>query len=184
MPEGPDGRGLEHGRNGTMTGILQHELIVDNFAGGGGASLGIERALGRSPDIAVNHDPEAIAMHKANHPDTHHFCEDVWAVDPVEACGSRPVGLAWFSPDCKHFSKAKGGKQVSKRIRGLAWVVVRWAKAVRPRVIILENVEEFQDWGPLTEDGMPCPMRKGFTFQRWLAQLKNLGYRVEWRELR
>jgi DNA (cytosine-5)-methyltransferase 1 len=162
----------------------EDELIVDNFAGGGGASLGIEMGLGRSPDIAINHDPEAIAMHKANHPDTHHFCEDVWEVNPIEACGGRPVGLAWFSPDCKHFSKAKGGKPVSKKIRGLAWIVVKWAKAVRPRVIILENVEEFKDWGPLDDEGMPCRERKGQTFQRWKAQLKNLGYHVEWRELR
>lgn len=160
------------------------ELIVDNFAGGGGASLGIEMGLGRSPDIAINHDPEAIAMHKANHPETHHYCEDVWDVNPIKACAGRPVGLAWFSPDCCHFSKAKGGKPVSKKIRGLAWIVVKWAKAVRPRVIILENVEEFKDWGPLDDEGMPCRERKGQTFQRWKAQLKNLGYHVEWRELR
>jgi DNA (cytosine-5)-methyltransferase 1 len=164
--------------------IGQHELIVDNFAGGGGASLGIGMALGRSPDIAINHDPEAIAMHAANHPETKHYCEDVWYVDPVEACDGRPVGLAWFSPDCKHFSKAKGGKPVSKKIRGLAWVVIRWAKAVKPRVIILENVEEFQTWGPLTADGMPCPLRKGQTFRRWKTQLENLGYQVSTRELR
>lgn len=165
-------------------GLLPDELIVDNFAGGGGASLGIEMALGRAPDIAINHDREAIAMHAANHPDTRHYCEDVWQVDPIEACAGRPVGLAWFSPDCKHFSKAKGGKPVSKKIRGLAWIVVKWAKAVQPRVIILENVEEFRDWGPLDDEGMPCPKRKGRTFQRWLAQLRNLGYEVEWRELR
>lgn len=164
--------------------IPSSELIVDNFAGGGGASLGIEMALGRSPDIAINHDPEAVAMHQANHPDCEHYCESVWEVDPVKACGGRPVGLAWFSPDCKHFSKAKGGKPVNKNIRGLAWIVVKWAKLVRPRVIILENVEEFQQWGPLTDEGLPCPKRKGFTFRRWLAQLKNLGYAVEWRELR
>ena len=165
-------------------GLLPNELIVDNFAGGGGASLGIEMALGRSPDIAINHDREAIAMHSANHPDTTHYCEDVWEVNPIEACRGRPVGLAWFSPDCKHFSKAKGGKPVSKKIRGLAWIVVKWAKAVQPRVIILENVEEFQDWGPLDDEGYPCPERRGKTFQRWLAQLRNLGYVVEWRELR
>jgi DNA (cytosine-5)-methyltransferase 1 len=164
---------------------IQHdELIVDNFAGGGGASLGIEMALGRSPDIAVNHDPEAVAMHEANHPRTRHLCGDVWDVNPREVCGDRPVGLAWFSPDCKHFSKAKGGKPVEKGIRGLAWVAIRWAAAVRPRVIILENVEEFQGWGPLLEDGRPCPERRGFTFRRWLARLKNLGYQVELRELR
>ncbi|MCE9567439.1 MAG: DNA cytosine methyltransferase [Planctomycetes bacterium] len=161
-----------------------HELIIDNFAGGGGASLGIEMGLGRSPDIAINHDPEAIAMHKANHPHSRHYCENVWEVNPIEACAGRPVGLAWFSPDCKHFSKAKGGKPVSKKIRGLAWIVVKWAKAVQPRVIILENVEEFKDWGPLDDEGMPCRVRKGTTFNRWKAQLQNLGYRVEWRELR
>ena len=172
---------LDHG---ISFGLLPTELIVDNFAGGGGASLGIEMALGRSPDIAINHDPEAITMHTANHPDTKHYCEDVWQVNPIEACAGRQVGLAWFSPDCKHFSKAKGGKPVSKKIRGLAWIVVKWAKAVQPRVIILENVEEFQDWGPLDDDGFPCRERKGKTFQRWLTQLRNLGYQVEWRELR
>jgi DNA (cytosine-5)-methyltransferase 1 len=172
---------LDHG---ISFGLLPSELIVDNFAGGGGASLGIEMALGRSPDIAINHDAEAITMHAANHPGTKHFCEDVWEVNPIEACAGRPVGLAWFSPDCKHFSKAKGGKPVSKKIRGLAWIVVKWAKAVQPRVIILENVEEFQDWGPLDDENRPCPQRKGKTFQRWLAQLRNLGYVVEWRELR
>ena len=170
--------------HGISFGLLPSELIVDNFAGGGGASLGIEMALGRSPDIAINHDPEAITMHSANHPDTQHYCEDVWEVNPVEACAGRSVGLAWFSPDCKHFSKAKGGKPVSKKIRGLAWIVVKWAKAVQPRVIILENVEEFQDWGPLDDEGYPCPERKGKTFQQWHAQLRNLGYHVEWRELR
>lgn len=161
-----------------------HELIIDNFAGGGGASLGIEFGTGRRVDIAINHDPEALAVHRANHPETIHYCEDVWTVDPVAACGGRPVGLAWFSPDCKHFSKAKGAKPVSKKIRGLAWVVIRWAKAVRPRVIMLENVEEFADWGPVLEDGRPCPLRKGFTFRRWLKQLQNLGYDVDMRELR
>lgn len=125
------------------------ELIVDNFAGGGGASTGIELATGRSVDIAINHDPAAIAMHEANHPETEHYCESVWDVDPREATGGRPVGLAWFSPDCKHFSKAKGGKPVEKGIRGLAWVALRWAATVRPRVIMLENVEEFQGWGPI-----------------------------------
>lgn len=164
--------------------IAPDELIVDNFAGGGGASLGIGMALGRSPDIAINHDAEAIAMHAANHPETKHYCEDVWHVDPVEACDGRPVGLAWFSPDCKHFSKAKGGKPVSKKIRGLAWVVIRWAKAVKPRVIILENVEEFKDWGPVLADGQPCPLRKGQTFRRWKSQLENLGYEVKLKELR
>jgi DNA (cytosine-5)-methyltransferase 1 len=160
------------------------ELIIDSFAGGGGASTGIERALGRSPDIAINHSPEAIAMHRLNHPATRHFCEDVWQVDPREATGGRPVGLAWFSPDCTHFSKAKGGKPRSKKIRGLAWAVYRWAKAVRPRVIALENVEEFADWGPLLDDGRPCPVRRGMTFRRWCRQLENLGYEIDARELR
>lgn len=164
--------------------MFPHELIVDNFAGGGGASLGIQLALGRSPDIAINHDAEAIAMHTANHPGTRHYCEDVWDVDPRAATGGRAVGLAWFSPDCKHFSKAKGGKPVDKKIRGLAWVAIRWAAAVHPRVIVLENVEEFQTWGPLLDDGKPCPLRKGLTFRRWHKQLANLGYHIEMRELR
>jgi DNA (cytosine-5)-methyltransferase 1 len=137
-----------------------NEIVVDNFAGGGGASTGIEIAIGRSVDIAINHDPAAIAMHRANHPKTEHYTEDVWKVDPVEACAGRPVALAWFSPDCKHHSKAKGGKPVSKKIRGLAWVAVKWAKAVKPRVIMLENVEEFQDWGRLDEKNRPDPRYK------------------------
>lgn len=164
------------------------ELIVDAFAGGGGASTGIEMALGRSPDIAINHDPDAIAMHAANHPATRHMMSDVWSVDPVAVCDGRPVGLLWASPDCKHFSKAKGGKPVAKNIRDLAWVVIRWAEAVRPRVICLENVEEFRTWGPLVEVGpdkfLPCPDRKGQTFDRWVGELRRLGYVVEWRELR
>ena len=164
--------------------IHEDELVVDNFAGGGGASLGIEWALGRSPDIACNHDPEAVAMHEANHPRTRHFCEDVWKVDPVEACRGKRPALAWFSPDCKHFSKAKGGKPVEKKIRGLAWVVVRWARAVKPRVIMLENVEEFEEWGPLLDDGMPDPLKRGFTFRRWVGQLRAAGYVVETRVLR
>ena len=125
------------------------ELIIDNFAGGGGASTGMEMALGRAVDIAIDHDAEAVLMHQANHHRTAHLCEDVWTVDPCQIVNGRPVGLAWFSPDCKHFSKAKGGKPVARKIRGLAWVVVRYAMKVRPRVIMLENVEEFQDWGPL-----------------------------------
>lgn len=158
------------------------ELVVDNFAGGGGASTGIEQAIGRPVDLAINHDAEAIALHAANHPGTRHFCEDVWEVDPVVACGGRPVGIAWFSPDCTHFSRAKGTAPVSQGIRGLAWVVIRWAKAVRPRVIVLENVEEFQTWGPL--DGQrPDQARAGETFRAWLAQLTELGYRVEFRAL-
>lgn len=159
------------------------ELIVDNFAGGGGASTGIELATGSSVDIAINHDPAAIAMHRANHPNSKHYCENVWDVDPIEACGGRPVGLAWFSPDCKHFSKAKGGKPVEKAIRGLAWVAIKWAKLVRPRVIILENVEEFTTWGPLL-DNFPDPARKGETFRRFVHALRRYRYNVEWSELR
>jgi DNA (cytosine-5)-methyltransferase 1 len=163
---------------------VEDELIIDNFAGGGGASLGIELAVGRSPDYAINHDVEAVALHQANHPDTVHFKTDVWEIDPTVLCAGRPVGLAWFSPNCQHFSKAKGGKPLNKRIRGLAWVVTRWARAVKPRVIILENVEEFQTWGPLGKDGRPCKARKGFTFRRWWRQLEGCGYRVESRELK
>lgn len=146
-------------------------LIVDNFAGGGGASTGIEMAIGRSVDIAINHDPDAIAMHKANHPQTKHYCEDVWQVDPVEACDGNPVALAWFSPDCKHFSRAKGGKPVDKNIRGLAWVAIKWAALVRPRVIMLENVPEIQTWGPLGEDGKPIKERAGETFDGFISAL-------------
>lgn len=164
--------------------IAPSELIVDSFAGGGGASCGIEWALGRSPDVAINHDAEAIALHAANHPGSKHYQEDVWKVDPHEATQGRPVGLMWLSPDCKHFSKAKGGKPVSKRVRGLAWVAVRWAQAVRPRVIVLENVEEFQTWGPVLDDGRPCPKRKGRTFRAFKRKLERLGYVVDHRELR
>lgn len=148
------------------------EIIVDNFAGGGGASTGIELAIGRSVDIAINHDENAIAMHKTNHPDTLHYCESVFDVDPVAATGGNPVGLAWFSPDCRHFSKAKGAKPVKKEIRGLAWVVIRWALAKRPRVMMLENVEEFKTWGPLLEDEMrPDPKRTGETFAAFVGML-------------
>ncbi|EYS89489.1 type II restriction endonuclease subunit M [Cupriavidus sp. SK-4] len=160
------------------------EIIVDNFAGGGGASCGIELALGRHADIAINHDPEAVGMHAMNHPQTEHHCESVWDVDPLDLVKGRPVGLAWFSPDCKHFSKAKGGKPRDKKIRGLAWVAMRWAALVRPRVIILENVEEFQTWGPVLADGNPCPRRKGDTFRSFVRQLHEKGYAVEWREMR
>lgn len=147
------------------------EIFVDNFAGGGGASTGIEIAIGRNVDIAINHDPDAIAMHKANHPNSEHYCEDVWEVDPVEACDGRPVALAWFSPDCKHFSKAKGGKPVDKNIRGLAWVSIRWALMVRPRIIMLENVPEIQTWGPLGDDNRPVKERSGETFNGFIKIL-------------
>lgn len=163
--------------------MIHGELIVDNFAGGGGASTGIELATGYSVDIAINHDPEAIRMHKVNHPNTEHYCENVWAVDPVKACNGHPVGLAWFSPDCKHFSKAKGGKPKDKNIRGLAWVALRWAGLVRPRVIMLENVEEFKTWGPLNRRHHPIKSRQGKTFEKFVQQLTDLGYKVEFREL-
>lgn len=179
-----------------------HKLIVDFFAGGGGASKGIEMALGRSPDIAVNHDAVAIAMHRANHPATLHLQNDVWSVMPalVRLIGNRPVGLFHASPDCKHFSKAKGGKPVKRAIRDLAWVVVRFCQRFRPEVVTLENVEEFAGWGPLvqkTGDGgqgifdtqhrpvmVPCKRRRGQTFHQWIAALRRLGYAVEWQERR
>jgi DNA (cytosine-5)-methyltransferase 1 len=163
---------------------MQREIIVDNFCGGGGASTGINIAIGRPVDIAINHDPAAISMHKANHPNTEHYCENVWEIDPREACKGRPVALCWFSPDCKHFSKAKGGKPVEKNIRGLAWVAVRWAATVHPRVIILENVEEFKTWGPLTIEGMSDLKQKGRTFNSFINALKRQGYKVDYRELR
>ncbi|QDL92519.1 DNA cytosine methyltransferase [Paroceanicella profunda] len=164
--------------------VDDRELITDSFAGGGGASTGIEMALGRSPDYAIDHDAEALALHAANHPDTVHVSKNIWQVDPLELIGRRPVGLSWSSPDCKHFSKAKGGRPLKRNIRDLAWTVVLWAKRVRPRVIILENVEEFRTWGPLTVDGKPCPQRRGETFARWVRELQRLGYKVEHRELR
>lgn len=163
--------------------MINGELIVDNFAGGGGASTGIEMATGISVDIAINHDPEAIRMHKANHPSTKHYCESVWDVDPIKVCKGHPVALAWFSPDCKHFSKAKGGKPKDKNIRGLAWVALRWAGKVRPRVIMLENVEEFKTWGPLNRGHRPIKAKSGVTFRKFIHQLEDLGYQVEYREL-
>ena len=163
--------------------MIDGELIVDNFAGGGGASTGIEMATGMSVDIAINHDPEAIKMHKANHPSTRHYCESVWDVDPIKACKGHPVGLAWFSPDCKHFSKAKGGKPKDKNIRGLAWVTCRWAALVRPRVIMLENVEEFKTWGPLNRSHRPIKKKQGETFKKFVRQLEELGYEVQTKEL-
>ena len=161
---------------------LFDEIIVDNFAGGGGASTGIELATGRPVTIAINHDPDAILMHRTNHPHTTHYQASVWDVDPVEVCRGRPVGLAWFSPDCKHFSKAKGAALVDRNIRGLAWIVLRWAGKVRPRVIILENVEEFVTWGPVRK-GRPVKKKAGQTFQKWKSQLQGLGYHVEHREI-
>lgn len=161
------------------------EIIVDNFAGGGGASTGIELALGRPVDIAINHDVNAIAMHKQNHPFTEHYCESVWDVNPEEVCRGRKVALMWLSPDCKHFSKAKGGKPVEKHIRGLAWIALRWAATVKPRVIILENVEEFKTWGRIDKTtGRPDEKHKGETFRSFVNALKHHGYAVEWKELR
>ncbi len=158
------------------------EIIVDNFAGGGGASTGIEIATGMAVAIAINHDPAAILMHKTNHPYTEHLQASVWDVDPKTVCRGRPVGLAWFSPDCKHFSKAKGAALVDRKIRGLAWITLRWAAKVRPRVIILENVEEFQTWGPVRK-GKPVKKLAGTTFRKFIDQLTELGYTVEYREL-
>jgi len=164
------------------------EMVIDSFAGGGGASTGIEQAIGRSVDIAINHNAEALKMHAVNHPNTIHLCESVWDVDPCEVTKGRPVGLLWLSPDCKHFSKAKGSKPVEKKIRGLAWVSIRWAAKVRPRLICLENVEEFVTWGPLVKnkdgDMFPCPKRKGREFQSFCNALRYQGYKVEYRELR
>ena len=173
---------------------LADELVVDLFAGGGGASTGIEQAIGRHVDIAINHDPEAVSLHQANHPQTEHHVSNVWEVDPRVVTGGRRIGLLWASPDCTFHSKARGGKphrdrNKARRRRGLASIVVKWVRLLlptrqHPRVISLENVEEFQHWGPLLEDGTPCPDRRGSSFQRWVAQLRNLGYVVEWRELR
>lgn len=163
---------------------LSHEIIIDNFAGGGGASTGIELATGRSVDVAINHDPAAIAMHKVNHPETEHYCESVWDINPREVANGRDVALCWLSPDCKHFSKAKGGKPVEKGIRGLAWVAVRWAATVRPRVIVLENVEEFKTWGPVLDTGYPDPKNISREFNAFVNALKRQGYKVEHRELK
>ena len=161
---------------------INGEIIVDNFAGGGGASSGIELALGRIVNAAINHDAAAILMHRTNHPYTEHYQASVWDINPREVCRGRPVALAWFSPDCKHFSKAKGAALVDKHIRGLAWITLRWAGTVRPRVIILENVEEFQTWGPVRK-GKPVKKKAGQTFQKFIKQLRDLKYRVEYKEL-
>ncbi|HYD97046.1 MAG TPA: DNA cytosine methyltransferase [Noviherbaspirillum sp.] len=196
----------------TMQLPLGHELAIDNFAGGGGASTGIALGLGREIDIAINHDGEALAMHTANHPTAAHYTEDVFAVHPGFVTRQLPIGLAWFSPDCKHFSKAKGSKPVDKKIRGLAWVTLKWATFQAPRVIMLENVEEFQDWGPVGDDNKPIKAEKGRTFRAFIGVLttgipadhpdleeiytvlghdfpierlhKGLGYQVEWKVLR
>lgn len=162
---------------------MNKKLIIDLFAGGGGASVGIEMALGKQVDIAINHDPNAILMHETNHPRTKHYCENIWDVNPKEVVNGREVGLMWASPDCTHFSKAKGGKPKDKNIRSLPWVIVRWAKEVRPDVICAENVEEIQTWGPLDKDGYPIKDKKGNDFIRFITSLRNLGYVVEWKEL-
>jgi len=159
-------------------------LIVDLFAGGGGTSLGIEWAFGRSPDIAINHDREAIAMHMANHPTTKHYHEDVRKVDIRKIVAGRHVAFLWLSPYCKHHSKAKGGKPVDRKIRGLAWEAVRWAEQARPDVICLENVQEFRDWGTLGKDQRPDKLKKGFTYKRFKARLRAFGYTVEDKLLR
>ncbi len=158
-------------------------MIVDLFAGGGGASLGLEHALGQSVDIAINHDPIALAVHKLNHPETRHLEADIWEVRPQEATGGKPVDILWASPDCTHFSVAKGGVPRDQGIRSLAWVVVRWAREVAPRIIFLENVKEFQGWGPLGKNGRPLRSRKGDTFHEWVKALEGLGYSVDWRVL-
>ena len=163
-------------------------LDIDSFAGGGGASVGIEAALGKPIDIAINHDAQALAMHKANHSATRHFNRNIWQVDPADVAAEAPIRLAWFSPDCTHHSKAKGAAPIrtpeQRASRDLAWVVVLWARRARPQIIMLENVEEFADWGPLLENGKACPDRKGRTFKTWIRELRRAGYRVEWRELR
>jgi DNA (cytosine-5)-methyltransferase 1 len=159
-------------------------INVDLFAGGGGASTGMKWALGKSPDIAINHDPEALAMHKANHPDTYHICQDLMQVHPRHATYGRKVNILWASPDCTHFSKAKGGKPRDQSIRDLAWVVIRWAEETRPRYIFVENVEEFKTWGPLDKHGQPIKSQSGTTFAAWVKRLRRLGYRVDYRELR
>lgn len=165
-------------------GIDMEPLIIDSFAGGGGASTGIERALGRSPDIAINHSGPALALHAANHPDTLHLNSNIWDVDPVKVCEGRKVGLLWASPDCKHFSKAKGGAVRDRNIRDLAWIVVDWAEKVKPDVICMENVEEFVTWGPLSDDGKIIKEFVGMTYELWLKRLKAAGYKVQSRELR
>lgn len=159
-------------------------MIIDSFAGGGGASTGIEMALGRSPDVAINHSEKALALHAANHPETLHLDSNIWDVEPLAVTKGRHVGLLWASPDCKHFSKAKGGAPRDRNIRDLAWVVVKWAEFAKPHVICMENVEEFVTWGPVDDDGQPIKELAGVTFDLWLKRLKKAGYRVQWRELR
>ena len=189
---------LAFNRESARFAKLDQPLIVDNFAGGGGVSLGIEHAFNRCVDIAINHDPDAIEMHRINHPHTRHAVEDVFDIEIEAICEGRPIGLAWFSPDCTHHSQARGFKPVDKHIRGLAWIACKYAKIKRPWTIVLENVGEFKNWSPtipyikdgklqLTSDGkikyIPDPNKQGFTFKRFVARLRNLGYRVEWKIL-
>ncbi|EEX09594.1 C-5 cytosine-specific DNA methylase [Ruegeria lacuscaerulensis ITI-1157] len=159
-------------------------MIIDSFAGGGGASTGIEIALGRSPDVAINHSAAALALHKANHPYTLHLDSNIWDVDPLEIANGRKVGLLWASPDCKHFSRASGKALKDRNIRDLAWVIVDWAEKVKPDVILMENVEEFQTWGPVGEDGRPVKEFAGMTFELWVKRLKKAGYKLQWKALR
>ena len=166
-----------------MSGLSRDELIVDLFAGGGGASQGIYQATGRHPDLAVNHDGVAISVHAANHPGTRHECASIWQVEPRAATQGRPVGLLWASPDCRHFSRAAGGRPKWKSVRSLPGVVITWATRVKPRMIVVENVREMLGWGPLLDDGTPCPERIGRSFNWWVGRLRGLGYRVQWREL-
>lgn len=170
---------------GSIGSGMQHleSLFIDSFAGGGGASTGILAATGRSPDYAINHCAHALHMHEANHPETHHLVENIWNVVPSDLVDGRLVDLAWFSPDCKHFSRAKGSKPVDSRVRGLAWTVVKWAKQTAPRRIFLENVPEFLEWGPVGKDGKPIKSRKGEIFRRWVRNLRELGYVVDWRTM-
>lgn len=167
-----------------MPSLLDLPMIVDSFAGGGGASTGIEMALGRSPDVAINHSADALALHAANHPETLHLDSNIWDVDPLTVTGGRHLGLLWASPDCKHFSKAKGGAPRDRNIRDLAWVVVKWAEEAKPDVILLENVEEFRTWGPIDNEGQPIKELAGIEFERWSRRLRGAGYRMQWRELR
>jgi DNA (cytosine-5)-methyltransferase 1 len=167
-------------------------IIIDSFAGGGGASTGIEQALGRSPDYAINHNAAALALHAVNHPETIHLSENVYKIDPLDHLRGKHIGLAWFSPDCKHFSKAKGGKPVSRNIRDLCWIIPGWIERIQKSggkvdVVMMENVEEFKDYGPLMETATgerPDPDRKGETYQKWCKKLRQLGAKMESRELR
>lgn len=162
---------------------MKDGIIIDAFAGGGGASVGIEMALGRQVDIAINHDPEAIRMHLVNHPDTLHLTEDIFTVDLEKHVNGRHVALMWASPDCTSHSKAKGGQPRNKGLRILPWAVYKHASKILPDVIIMENVEEIQEWGPLNEDGFPIPERKGEDYRKFMDAMHSLGYISDSREL-